>query len=304
MVKSWIEFLKEEFIENSHSVIDAKMEELNDLISNLSDGNNIMYQWESKENNELVINFLFNDLSIRYELNIKNLEVNKVVGDEIDFTESVDSIDEALDIVEKDIHNILGISESYKGQYDSSIKESDVSPIVDRIKKISEMSIVDNEADIENLIDSLEMSLMSYDEVVVESVIDLTLFNYPDISEDKISDKIVSLGDEIMSRYGTEPIQVIRAFEDLFEELSKFYVMEKRAKSGKTKSGRKVPGKYLTKNRKLMTKEIDEFQGKDDYKKNWDADYKSGQGGKGKRWETKKSAATKAYQKKYKNKKK
>lgn len=304
MVKSWIEFLKEEFIENSHSVIDAKMEELNDLISNLSDGNNIMYQWESKENNELVINFLFNDLSIRYELNIKNLEVNKVVGDEIDFTESVDSIDEALDIVEKDIHNILGISESYKGQYDSSIKESDVSPIVDRIKKISEMSIVDNEADIENLIDSLEMSLMSYDEVVVESVIDLTLFNYPDISEDKISDKIVSLGDEIMSRYGTEPIQVIRAFEDLFEELSKFYVMEKRAKSGKTKSGRKVPGKYLTKNRKLMTKEIDEFQGKDDYKKNWDADYKSGQGGKGKRWETKKSASTKAYQKKYKNKKK
>ena len=72
-----------------------------------------------------------------------------------------------------------------------------------------------------------------------------------------------------------------------------------RPKSGRTKSGRKVPGKYLTKNRKLMKKEIEEFQGKDTYKKDWDADYKSGKGGKGKRHETKKSAPTKAYQRMY-----
>jgi len=53
-----------------------------------------------------------------------------------------------------------------------------------------------------------------------------------------------------------------------------------------------------------MKKEIEEFQGKDTYKKDWDADYKSGKGGQGKRHQTKKSAATKSYQKMFGNKNK
>ena len=75
-------------------------------------------------------------------------------------------------------------------------------------------------------------------------------------------------------------------------------------KSEKTKSGKSVPGKYLTKNKKAMKKEIDKYAGKDEYKKDWDADYKSSKGGEGKRYKTKKSSATKAYQKKYGKKKK
>jgi hypothetical protein len=53
---------------------------------------------------------------------------------------------------------------------------------------------------------------------------------------------------------------------------------------------------YLTKNPGKMKKEIDTFRGKKEYKKDWDADYTGGKGGKGKRVKTKKSAATKAYQ--------
>jgi hypothetical protein len=191
MIKNWNQFIRE-FIENSDNLIDAKMSELNDLISNISDGTNIMYQWENKNNHELIINFLFNNISVRYELDIDGLNLSKFANDVLDFNESIESIDEALDIIEKDIHNILGISESKKG----------------------------------------------------------------------------------------------------------------RPKAGRTKSGRKVPGEYLTKNRKLMKKEIEEFQGKDTYKKDWVADYKSGKGGKGKRHQTKKSAATKAYQKMFGDKNK
>lgn len=85
-----------------------------------------------------------------------------------------------------------------------------------------------------------------------------------------------------------------------------FLIEEKkgRPKAGKTKSGRKVPGKYLTKNKKKMIDEIEEFSGKDTYKRDWDADYKSGEGGKGNRHKTKKSAATIAYEKKFKKNKK
>lgn len=70
-------------------------------------------------------------------------------------------------------------------------------------------------------------------------------------------------------------------------------------KGERTEKGNFVPNKYLTKDKKLMKKEIDEFRGKDKYKKDWDADYKSGKGGKGERHDTKKSAATIAYQKKF-----
>jgi hypothetical protein len=190
MIKRWSDFIRE-FIENSENTIDAKMSELNDLISSVSDGTNIIYQWENRDNHELVINFSKGDMSIKYEFDIDQLELSKFANNILDFNKSVNSIDDALSVIEGDIYNILGVSESRKG----------------------------------------------------------------------------------------------------------------RPKSGRTKSGRKVPGKYLTKNRKLMKKEIEEFQGKDTYKKDWDADYKSGKGGKGKRHETKKSAATKAYQKMFGDKK-
>ena len=63
------------------------------------------------------------------------------------------------------------------------------------------------------------------------------------------------------------------------------------------KKKRKIPKKYLTKNKSAMRKEINKYAGKDTYKTKWDADYKSGKGGEGKRYKTKKSASTKAYEK-------
>lgn len=71
-------------------------------------------------------------------------------------------------------------------------------------------------------------------------------------------------------------------------------------KSSRTKKGKKVPGKYLKGLKKkgkygskeAMKKEIDQFSGTNDYKKNWDADYKNG-----KRIKTKKGKATQAYEK-------
>lgn len=74
------------------------------------------------------------------------------------------------------------------------------------------------------------------------------------------------------------------------------------SKESRTKRGRKVPKKYLDGlsnkgkygSKEAMKKEIDKFRGKDIYKLNWDADYK-----KGRRIKTKKSKATKAFEKKY-----
>jgi hypothetical protein len=183
MIKKWNEFIRE-FVE-SESFIDAKMQELKDLVDSATDGNNIIYEWENKDDHELTVTFSTGDLSIRYDFDIDDLHVTKTAGTNVDFQTSVESIEEGLDIIEKDIQSILGISERVKAQ-----------------------------------------------------------------------------------KY----------------------------------KGRKIPGKYLTKNPSKMKKEIDTFRGKKEYKKDWDADYKSGKGGEGKRVKTKKSAATKAYQRMFGNK--
>lgn len=175
-----------EFIENHDNVIDAKMQELKDLIDGMSD-DSLMYEWENRSEHEIVINFTKGDLVIRYEFDIDNMSISKFAGDSSDFQANVESIDEGLDMIEKDILGILEISERVKSQ-----------------------------------------------------------------------------------RY----------------------------------KGRKIPGKYLTKNASRMKKEIDTFRGKKEYKKDWDADYSSGKGGEGKRVKTKKSAATKAYQRMFGNKEK
>jgi hypothetical protein len=182
MIKKWNQFIRE-FVENSNSIVDAKMQELSDLINSISDSEpsqNLIYEWENKNDHELVVNFTNKDVSIRYEFDIDDLYITKFAGETVDFEQPVESIDEGLDIIEKDIQMILNISERVKSQ-----------------------------------------------------------------------------------RY----------------------------------KGHKIPGKYLTKNPGKMKKELDTFRGKKEYKKDWDADYNSGKGGEGKRVKTKKSAATKAYQK-------
>jgi len=111
MIKKWNNFTNEEFIENFDNSIDSKMAELSDLIEGLSKDENLLYHWENKTNDELVINFTSGELYVKYEFNIKDLVITKIVGENVDFTTDVSSIDEALSIVEKDIHSILGLSE-------------------------------------------------------------------------------------------------------------------------------------------------------------------------------------------------
>ena len=107
----YLKYIKE-FVENSNSSIDAKMQELKDLVDGISNGQNIIYEWENKDDHQLSINFSTNELSIKYEFDIDDLYVKKIVGDTVDFQNNVSSIDEGLDIIEKDIQLVLGISEN------------------------------------------------------------------------------------------------------------------------------------------------------------------------------------------------
>lgn len=109
MLKKWNQFIKE--FKNSDSIIDARMQELKDLVDGLSDGQNFIYEWENKDDRQLSVNFSTDKISVKYEFNIDELSVSKFVGETTDFVESVNSIEEGMNTIKKDIQLILGISE-------------------------------------------------------------------------------------------------------------------------------------------------------------------------------------------------
>lgn len=115
MIKKWRQYIKE-FVENSDSLIDTKMQEIKDLVDGISGGQNFIYEWQNRDDHHLTVSFSSDQISVKYEFSIDELTVMKVVGETIDFNEKVTSIDEGLDIIEKDIQLILGISESKKSR--------------------------------------------------------------------------------------------------------------------------------------------------------------------------------------------
>ena len=104
MIKKWNQFILE-----SENYIDTKMQELKDLVNNVTDGNNIIYEWENRNDHELTVSFSTNDLSITYDFDIDDLHVTKTTGDEVSWKKNIDSIDDGLEVIEKDIKSVLEI---------------------------------------------------------------------------------------------------------------------------------------------------------------------------------------------------
>ena len=216
MIKKWDQFIRE-FVEND-SIIDVKMQELKDLVEGISSGQNFIYEWENKNDHQLLVNFSTGELSIRYEFDIDDLIITKVVGETVDFTENVESIDEGLDMIEKDIQMILGISES--SEYDSSIEEHEVENVIKRILDFSKIGAMDNSADTEGIVEDMEEALSMFDKETIDLVIDTILFGEDDKSWKEWAIKeIIRVGDKIMSKYGTEPMQVLNAYDEAFNYL-------------------------------------------------------------------------------------
>ena len=111
MMKKWNEFIRE-FVE-SDGYIDARMQELKDLLDGIStDENSILYEWENEDDHHLTVSFSSGELSVRYDFDIDDLHLTKTAGESIDFQAPVESIDEGIEMIEQDIKSILDIEES------------------------------------------------------------------------------------------------------------------------------------------------------------------------------------------------
>lgn len=226
MIKKYTEFIRE-FFDGGESILNVKMQEIKELVDSVG-GQAFMYEWENKDDHELFVNFTTSELVLRYEFDIDDLMIKKIASNVVDFETKVSSIDEGLDIIEKDIHSILGVSETYQGRWSESLKSEDVKQIYPMVKRILEICPGES-GDSEGIVEELERKLSSYDDIVREYIIDTLMFGDPDISFDELERKVIDLGDRIYDNMGTERKMVIDAFEDAFQVIGQhFYLTESK----------------------------------------------------------------------------
>lgn len=128
MIKKWNEFIRE-FVNEPINVdyINARMKELSDVTDDLN-----VFEWSIDEkssyedgdvpldsqgqlNISFIVGNLHNEEFIKFEFDLDELRLEKIVDeDEVKYSERVSSIEEGLDIIEKEIYKYIGISESFE----------------------------------------------------------------------------------------------------------------------------------------------------------------------------------------------
>lgn len=114
MIKNWNQFIRE-FVE-SGGYIDARMQEIKDLLEGISGDQNIVYEWENNNDHRVITSFSTDGISVTYDFDVDDLRLVKTAGETIDFEIDVESIEEGLERIEHDIKSILGIDERVKSQ--------------------------------------------------------------------------------------------------------------------------------------------------------------------------------------------
>lgn len=101
-----MKFIKliKEFKENN--LIDAKMSELKDIISNISD-QEILYEWENKFDHQLFITFSIEENNYKYELDINDLFLKKYNNDNLIYDKTLSSLEEGLNIIYNEVIDLL-----------------------------------------------------------------------------------------------------------------------------------------------------------------------------------------------------
>jgi len=101
-----MKFIKliKEFKEND--LIESKMSELEDIISNITD-NEVLYEWENKFDHQLFITFSYDDNHIKYELNVNDLFLKKFNNENLIYDKTLFTLEDGLDIIYKEVTKIV-----------------------------------------------------------------------------------------------------------------------------------------------------------------------------------------------------
>jgi hypothetical protein len=109
------------------------------------------------------------------------------------------------------------LESSYQSQWSSSLREDQ---IVDLLPKIYQVQKYIFDKDYTGEIASI---LEPYDKIVQDFLLELFTNNYWYSEQNQeLCDVIIELGDKVMTRFGTEPKQVLNAIENVISYFSRF----------------------------------------------------------------------------------
>lgn len=103
MIHNWEKYILLEYNEQSELLINAKIQELKELIGSLNSTNRIIYEIENKDDHEVIFVFTLDDDTIKYELKIDDLMIIKSVGSNLEFNKDLKSWEEGFEIIENDL---------------------------------------------------------------------------------------------------------------------------------------------------------------------------------------------------------
>ena len=115
MIKKWNDFVNEEFVNEpvSNEYIDSRMQELEDIIMDSQEGHQYLAIEWSTEENKLNVIFKNDEGDIEYIFDLDELNIDRINKGDVEYSQKVYSVDEGLDMIEKEIYSYLGISESF-----------------------------------------------------------------------------------------------------------------------------------------------------------------------------------------------
>ena len=109
--------------------------------------------------------------------------------------------------------------EAFVGEWNSSIKESDATSYNTLLNELCEkINSIEDESKKTELEEECNKRLDVYDKEIKDFVVDSIFYNG---TKNYIVD-IIELGDQVISKYGTEPIQVLNAIDDCYSTILKF----------------------------------------------------------------------------------
>lgn len=109
--------------------------------------------------------------------------------------------------------------EAFVGEWDSSIKELDAKSYDTLLNELCEkINSIEDESKKTELEEECNKRLDVYDKEIKDFVVDSIFYNG---TKNYIVD-IIELGDQVISKYGTEPIQVLNAIDDCYSTILKF----------------------------------------------------------------------------------
>jgi len=134
MIKKWGEFIRE-FVNEPINVdyINARMQELQDTVMDTQeeqfndDDFYLGFEWSIDQkasyedgdipvNNQGQLNIHFSTVEgeIKFEFDLDGLSLSKIINEEeVEYSKKLSSVEECLDIIEKEIYEYLGVSEAY-----------------------------------------------------------------------------------------------------------------------------------------------------------------------------------------------